>query len=216
MKKFILIIAVLFLFSSGCSSYHPTRPVPLSTNPTAQQSKKTNNGIESMVFPITTQSMQKQVFNKNIIKNGVLPIQINILNNRDNNITFTNNTVTLFTPEGIVIKAISSLNVAQHTSKSIWRTLGLETKTDAFGLIPSGLNTPKTSKRNQEDYAAKPPIEGDLVPGAMVDGVIFFKLPEEQEIKNLDGYTINIPLIDNINSDKNCNISHALYGDINY
>lgn len=213
-QTFILALIVLLFAGIGCSSYHSTRQAPLSINPIAQQAKKVNKGIESMVFPITTQSMQKQIFDNDLVGKGYLPVQISILNKKDRNVTFSRDGVVLLTPEDIVIPRTLNLDVARDTDKSIGRTVAWTVGFGVFGLVPSAINVSKTNKRIQADYVAKAPIEGNLVPGGLVDGILFFKLPEE-EIKTLNGYKVNIVLRDEL-TNEDINITHTLHGDIEY
>ncbi len=212
-KTICIIVLISYLFS-GCASYQSIRQAPLSTNPIAQQNKRINDGIESMVFPITTQSMQTQIFDNDLIEKGYLPVQISILNKKDCNVTFNKDGIVLLTPEEIVIPRTSNLKVAMDTDKSIGRTVGWTVGLGVFGLIPSAMNVSKTNKRIQADYVAKAPIEGNLVPGGLVDGILFFKLPEE-EVKTLNDYKVNIVLRDELKNEEII-ITHTLYGDIEY
>jgi len=213
-KKTIYIIVLISYIFSGCASYHSIRQAPLSTNPIAQQNKRINDDIESMVYPITTQSMQKQIFDNDLIEKGYLPVQISILNKKDCNVTFNKEGIVLLTPEEIVIPRTSNLKVAMDTDKSIGRTVGWTVGFGVIGLIPSAMNVSKTNKRIQADYVAKAPIEGNLIPGGLVDGILFFKLPEEK-IETLNDYKMNIVLRDELKNEEII-ITHTLYGDIEY
>ncbi len=208
-----IIVLIAYIFS-GCSSYQSIRQAPLSTNPIAQQNKRINDGIESMVFPITTQSLQTQIFDNDLIGKGYLPVQISILNKKDCNVTFNKGGVVLLTPEDLVIPRTPNLKTAMETDKSVGRTVAWTVGFGVFGLIPSAMNVSKTNKRIQADYVGKAPIEGKLVSGGLVDGILFFKLPEEK-IETLNGYKMNIVLRDELKNE-DINIVHPLYGDIEY
>lgn len=213
-KKIICIIVLISYIFSGCSSYQSIRQAPLSTNPIAQQNKRINDGIESMVFPITTQSMLTQIFDNDLVGKGYLPVQISILNKKDCNVTFNKDGVVLLTPEDIVIPRTSNLKTAMDTDKSVGRTVGWTIAGGVIGLVSSSINVSKTNKRIQADYVAKAPIEGNLVPGGLVDGILFFKLPEEN-IETLNDYKLNIVLRDELKNE-DINITHTLYGEIEY
>lgn len=213
-KPVCIIIIFSYIFVAGCASYVSTRQAPLNINPIAQQNKKISDDTESMVFPITTQNLQKQIFDTNLTKKGYLPVQISIVNKKDCNLTFDKDGVVILSPEGVEIPRTSNLDVARDTDKSIGRTVGWTVAFGVVGLIPSALNVSKTNKRIQADYVAKAPIEGNLVPGGMVDGILFFKLPDKK-IKSLNDYKINIVLHDELRNE-DINITHALYGDIEY
>jgi len=208
----LLILSLVAILATGCATHKAARQPDLSYDLKAQENKVDKAGVTLMVKCFHLKSDLITYFDGDILKYGVLPIQINLQNRAHPNPVVLNiDGINLIDPTGTRSPIMSSEQVMDKAKKSYWRSAGWGVAFGIFGLIPSLVNVSNTNKKIQADYESRMIKPGNLICGGMTEGLVFFSVPED--LSNLSGWKLSIVLKD-IKSQENVVLDYGLYGTI--
>ena len=210
-KRSLLILPLMFL-ATYCASHKAVRPPNLAYDMKAQEDKVENQGIILMVKYFHLKSELETYFDEDLLKYGILPIQINIQNKaHPNPVVVSTAGINLIDPSEARSPLMSSQQVIDKAKKSYWRSAGWGVAFGIFGLIPSLVNVSNTNKKIQADYESRMLKSGNLVCGGMTEGLAFFSVP--QDLSNLSGWKLAVVLKD-IKDSENIILECGLSGTI--
>ncbi|RLG44343.1 MAG: hypothetical protein DRN92_08160 [Thermoproteota archaeon] len=193
--KRLLFFLVLVIFLTGCASHKAARPPDLTYDLKAQENKAEKEGIVLMAKYFHLKSELETYFDEDLLKYGVMPIQINLQNKSHPNPVVLNTAgINLIDPTGTRSPLMSSQQVIDKAKKSYWRSAGWGVAFGIFGLIPSLVNVSNTNKKIQADYESRMLKSGNLVCGGMTEGLAFFTIPED--LSDLSGWKLAVVLKD--------------------
>jgi hypothetical protein len=190
MKRYLYFLIIAFLLSS-CASHNATYQSNLAYDIDAQKNKVTENGIELMAKPVLLKSEYKSYFGENLIKYGVLPVQVYISNHSEEDFLLSTDGIILIDPSQKHYPVVPVNDVVKKVKKSYWRTAGWGVAFGLIGAVPSMINVNHTNKKIQEDYASKVLKSGNVPDGAVTEGTVFFEVPKD--IISLDGWEFKLP-----------------------
>lgn len=207
-----LILPCILILIFSCAHHQPVQVPQLALDLQAQQNKVEKDGVVLMAKPIHRKSELKAYFDDDLLDIGVLPIQISVINK-------TNSRTLVLSPAGInlidagggTVPHLEGQALHEKVKKSYWRSAGWTAAFGIFGLIPSLINVGNANERIQAYYDARAIKGGNLVPGAMVEGLCFYSVPPE--LSSLHGWKISIALINPVTSD-HIFIEYGLQGTI--
>ncbi len=209
MKK--IIIVMLLVLSTACSTHKAVRQPNLTYDLNAQQNKMNQNGLELMIKPIHLKSELTTFFDDDLLEYGILPVQVALCNKTEETIHFSTEGINLIDPSGNRCPLMPVQSVVDKTKKSYWRSAGWGVAFGVFGLIPSAINVSNTNKKIQADYDSRILKSGNMVSGAVTEGMAFFEVPEN--FNTLDGWKLAITYKDPLN-DKMEIIEYGMTGNI--
>lgn len=209
-----LFFGFCFVFVSffGCATHKAARQPDLSYDLKAQENKVDKDGITLMTKCFHLKSELETYFDEDLLKYGVLPIQINLQNKSyPKTVVFNTDGINLIDPTGTRNPIMSSEQVIEKAKKSYWRTAGWGVAAGIFGIIPSMINVSNTNKKIQADYESRMIKGGNLVCGGVTEGLAFFSVPED--VSNLSGWKVSVILKD-IENSNNIILEYGLSGTI--
>jgi len=214
MKKHVLLVTIsvfIFIFN-GCASHNAAQAPQLGFDLYAQQNKVETHGLILMAKPIHLKSELERYFDNDLLKSGVLPIQIHVLNKSyERPVVFSTDGINLIDPSQARAPMLSGDQLMKKVKKSFWRTAGWSVAFGVFGLIPSAINVSKTNKKIQADYESRMVRGGNLIPGAVTEGTAFFSVPPD--ISSLNGWKVSLILVDPT-KDERIVIEYGLQGTV--
>lgn len=193
-NSFIGIGLVITIFLSGCASYSPSL-VRLEPNGPAT-SRQVSGDLTIYVDEFATPEKSEKAFDTNLIKEGVLPLLIQVQNNgqhpyevkmmditvREND---TNTVLRPLTPEQTANKAKKNA-----VSRAIGWSLIVPIIAIPVAATASAIHTNKVNKQIVQDFSAKGFSDGTIMPNKDRSGFVFFELPKGR--KNLSGLNLQI------------------------
>lgn len=201
---------VVFLY--GCAAHNAARQPALSYDPKAQENKIDRDGVTLMAKPFHLKSELSTYFDDDLLKYGILPVQINLQNKSyPNSVVMSIDGINLIDPTGTRNPSLSFEQVYDKVKRSQWRTVGWGVAFGIFGIIPSLINVSNTNDKIRADFESRLLKSGNIVPGGMTDGLMFFSVPED--LSNLSGWKISVTLKD-IKSTKDIILEYGLSGTI--
>jgi len=207
-----LIVCLMLVVSSGCASHKAARQPDLSYDLKAQENKVAKDGIILMVKVFHLKSELETYFDDDLLKYGLLPVQINLQNkSHGRNVVFNTDGINLIDPTGTRNPIMSSEQVIDKAKRSFWRTAGWGVAFGCIGAIPSAINVSNTNKKIQADYESRMTKGGNLIAGGMTEGLAFFTVPED--LSSLSGWKVSMILKD-IESLENIILEYGLSGTI--
>jgi hypothetical protein len=167
----------------------------LSLDLNAQQNKVEQKGFIAMVRPIHLQSELKTYFDYDLIADGILPIQIHVTNKAYGKTCLLNTAgINLVNSTGARAPTLSMDQLMDKTKKSQWRSAGWGLALGLIGAIPSLINVSNTNDKIRADYEARLLKGGNIVPGAVTEGMMFFSIPPD--ISDLNGWKVTMIIVD--------------------
>lgn len=192
---FVLVLTTCCL-TSACASHKAAQLPQLAFDLKAQQDRVETEGISFMVKPIYLKGEQERYFDCDLLSDGILPVQVHVNNSSHNGpITFRTDGINLINSSGDRAPVMSMEQVLKHAQKSYGRAAGWGIAFGIFGLIPSIINVSSTNQEIQAEYESRMLKGGNIVPGAMTEGVAFFSVPPD--LCNLNGWKISLIVMDN-------------------
>lgn len=165
-----------------------------------------------MTRPIHSKSENLKYFDDDLIKHGVLPVQLFIANKScENSVLFNPDEIILNDDNGNTYSAMQIHEVVDKVKKTYLRSAGFYIIFGLVGLIPSLVNVSQTNDKIESFYADKAIRGGTVVKGAVTEGWVFFRV--SPSIKSLDGYRIGVFANDIVKDDKIL-IEQRLRGDV--
>lgn len=205
----LLSVAVLAMIAS-CASYDATKAPALSYDAQVQSAKVESNHIAVLVKPIQSKLEMEKYFGGDLLKYGILPIEVSITNlGHDGSMVFEPNGLNLTGPSNEHSTMLSLDQVYDRTKKSQWRTAGWAVGFGIFGLIPSAINVNNVNNKMRADYQEKMLSGGNIAKGEAKEGVAFFSVP--QDLKSLDAWKLNI-MVKDFTNQTNVTVDYPLTG----
>jgi hypothetical protein len=197
---------------SGCASHKVVHQPSLLYDLNAQENKIENEGVICMVKPIHLKSELESYFDDDLLKHGVLPVQISLCNKSyGGSLSFSVDSINLVDPSNARSPLLSCDQVLDKIKKSYWRTAGWTVAFGVFGLVPSAINVSNTNRKIQADYESRLIKGGNLIEGGITEGLAYFSVPED--LSNLSGWTVSVILKDN-KRERNVVLDHCLSGTV--
>lgn len=199
-KKLQVLIFITFLSSLlGCATHDIVRQPALNVDMQAQANKVSQSNVELMAKAFYTKPKLEQYFANDLLKYGILPVQINLLNKSKSNLVLDAEAISIVDITGNSFTPMSLDQVFSKCKKSYWRTAGWTVLGGIFGIIPSAINVSRVNKKIRADYEARSLKSGNLISGGVTDGIVFFLVPKE--LNTLSGMVLKTPLFNRLTSD---------------
>lgn len=206
------IIFLTLILTYGCATHNVARQPDLSYDLKAQESKVDNDGITLMVKAFHLKSELSTYFDDDLLKYGVLPVQINLQNKSyPNPIVMSTDGINLIDATGTRNPGMSCEQVYEKMKKSQWRSVGWGAAFGIFGIIPSLVNVSNTNEKILTDLESRMMKGGNIICGGMTEGLTFFSVPED--LSNLSGWKISLILKD-IKATKDIILEYGLSGSV--
>lgn len=207
-----LIICLTFFLSYGCAAHNAALQPNLSYDLKAQENKIDRDGITLMVKTFHLQSELSTYFDDDLLKYGMLPIQINLQNKSyPNAIVLNIDGINLIDPTGTRNPGLSSEQAYDKVKRSQWRSVGWGAAFGLLGVIPSLINVSNTNDKIRADIESRMIKSGNIINGGMTEGLTFFLVPEE--LSSLSGWKVSVILKD-IQNSKDIVLEYGLSGTI--
>lgn len=211
-KPINIFICFLILLTFGCATHKSVHQPNLSYDLKSQENKIEQDGISCMVKCFHLKSDLMNYFDDDVLKYGILPVQINLQNNSyPRPVVFNTDGINLIDPTGTRHPILSCEQVLEKMKKSYWRTAGWGAAFGIFGIIPSAINVSNTNKKIRADYESRTIKGGNLICGGVTEGLSFFSVPEDLE--NFSGWQVAVILKD-IQQPKDIILQYGLSGTI--
>lgn len=211
-KRFSIIICLLMFFTFGCATHKAAHQPNLSFDLKAQENQINQDGISYMVKCFYLKSDLDTYFDDDILKYGILPVQINLQNKHyPRPVILNTDGINLINSTGVRFPMLSCEQVMEKIKKSYWRTAGWGVAFGLLGVIPSAINVSNTNKKIRSDYESRMIKSGNLVCGGMTEGLCFFSVPED--LDNLSGWQVSTVLKD-IQEEKSIIVRYGLSGTV--
>jgi len=204
-----IIIVILIFFIAGCAAHNAVIQPNLMFDLQAEQNGIVQDGIKLLVKPIYLKSDLIAYFDQDLLKYGILPVQISIINKSNNTIYFSTDGINLIDTNNHRCPLLSVASVVDKCKKSYWRTAGWTVAFGVFGLIPSAINVSNTNEKIQSDFDSRVLKSGNMVPGAITEGLVFFDVP--RDISTFDNWRLVLTFKDMLN-DNLISIKTGLHG----
>jgi len=189
MKRTICFL-IVGLFLVSCASHKAVQQPNLTYDLAAQKNKVTENGVDLVTKPIHSKSELKSYFDQDLLKDGILPVQVSISNNSHNDFYLDTEGISLVDPSQNRYPVLPVSAVVKKAKKSYWRTAGWGVAFGLLGVIPSAINVNSTNTKIEDDYYAKALKSGNLSNGAGMEGLVFFAVPDG--MTSLDGWEFKL------------------------
>ena len=211
-KSIKIFVCFLIFFTFGCATHKSVKQPNLSYDLKAQENKIEQDGISCMVKCFHLKSDLMNYFDDDVLKYGILPVQINLQNNSyPRPVVLNTDGINLIDSTGTRHPTLSCEQVLEKMKKSYWRTAGWGVAFGIFGIIPSAINVSNTNKKIRADYESRTIKGGNLICGGVTEGLSFFSIPED--LDNLSGWQVAIILKD-IQQSKDIILNYGLSGTI--
>ena len=210
--RFILVFIVTALLVFGCASHDVQQTATLETLPENKTERVESQGFEFVAKPILTEEEHTSYFDNDLIRQGILPLQLYVGNVESDDIY-------QLKPEDIVVTdssgnrkpAMTVEQIVQKTKKSYWRTAGWTVLFGVFGAVPSAINVSKTNEKIRASYNSRILKESTLRKGAEAEGLMFFVIPKDSA--SIDNWELSMVLKGTTTSDT-IPLKYQLNGDI--
>ncbi len=179
----ILLFVAVF---SGCAQHDTVRHPSLAYDLSAQQNKMVQDDLEFMALPVHLRSELENYFGKDLLHDGVLPVQVVIANKGEETVNFSTEGFSLRDATGGRHPFLPVEKVVKRTKRSHLRTVGWGVAFGLLGAVPSAINVEQVNRRIRADFDSRVIKSGNLVAGGMTEGTAFFLVPEN--ISSLDGW----------------------------
>ncbi len=211
LRLFFIFCLVLVSFF-GCATHKAARQPELSYDLRAQENKIEQDGISYLVKCFHLKSDLETYFDDDLLKYGILPVQINLQNKSyPRPVVLSKSGINLIDPTGTRHPIMPSEQVIDKVKKSYWRAAGWGVAAGIFGIIPSMINVSNTNKKIQADYESRMIKGGNLIRGGVTEGLVFFSVPED--LSSLTGWKVSVILKD-IESANDIILEYGLFGTI--
>jgi len=187
-------LLVVGLVLSGCASYSPSLVRLQPTGPTT--SKQASGDIMLYVDEFATPEKSEKAFDTNLVKEGVLPLLIQVQNNspypyevKKMDIILqeagTSTTLTPLTPEQAAKRAKKNA-----VTRAVGWSLIVPIIAIPVAVTASAIHTSKVNKQIAQDFSAKEFPDGTIMPNKEQFGFLFFELPKGR--KDLSGLNLQV------------------------
>jgi hypothetical protein len=175
---------------TGCASYQAVSLNTLPQDTTTQLAQKSGVSVSSKVFD---EADCKRYLDRNVIKEGYLPVQITIRNDSKHPMYFN--------PNNLNVTSESAREVARtvHTSTggriAVWGIGGLIFFPLLIPAVVDGFKSSEANKALDEDYISKSVKEHVIEPYSNFTGLIFVS-------KDHDYRSLEVSLVDQVTKEK--------------
>ena len=184
----------------------------LETLPENKAERIESQGFEFIAKPILTEEEHLSYFDNDLIKQGILPMQLFVANVESDDMY-------QLKPENIVVTDINGVRktgltvdqLVQKTKKSYWRTAGWTVLFGVFGAVPSAINVSKTNAKIRSSYTAKIMKESTLRKGAEAEGLMFFAIPKDSD--SIENWELSM-ILKGTTTSETVPLKYQLRGDI--
>jgi hypothetical protein len=188
------VLLVIGLVLTGCASYSPSLVRMDPTGPT--MSRQVSGDLTLYVDEFATPEKSERAFDTNLVKEGVLPLLIQVQNNSQHayevkkmDITVqedgSNSALQPLTPEQTAKKAKKNA-----VTRAIGWSLIVPIVAIPVAVTASAIHTSKVNKQILQDFSAKGFPDGTILPNKDQTGFVFFELPKGR--KNLSGLNLQV------------------------
>ena len=195
MKPRIIVGAMLSLTALtlvSCATYTPSL---VKMDPYGPNAGKKNNGDLCLyVEEYATPAKSEKAFDTNLIKEGVLPLLVQVQNNGSQ--PYEVKPMDIIIREGDpLIKALTPEQAAAKAKRNpVWRAVGwgmvVPIITIPVAVAASAAHTNKVNKQIQQDFATKGFTDGIIMPNKEQSGFLFFELGKGR--KDLGGLSLEL------------------------
>lgn len=188
---FVFITSAFLMF--GCASHDVQNTATLETLPENNAERIESQGFELIAKAILSEEEHISYFDNDLIKQGILPLQLYIGNvDSDDIYQIKPEDIVITDANGVRKPALTVDQIVQKTKKSYWRTAGWTVLFGVFGAVPSAINVSKTNAKIRASYNAKILKESSLRRGNETEGLMFFVIPKEST--SIDNWELSMVL----------------------
>ena len=208
----IVVFTAAIIFIIGCSSHEVQRASTMSSTPKVDSERIQSQGFEMVAKPILSQEEHQVYFDNDLIKQGILPVQVYVKNMETEDVfTLRPENVHVTDSSGNRKPVMTVDQIVEKTKKSYWRTAGWTVLFGVFGAIPSAINVSKTNEKIRNAYNESILKENTLRHGDEAEGLSFFAISEDSS--NINGWELSMVLKSNTGS-KTVPLKYQLEGKI--
>lgn len=203
MKK-LLMLLLLAYFMASCASYTP-QPVTLLRVQSAAVSAE-EQGIAAGVTPYLDSERNQQLFNADLKRAGILPLQLVIRNKLRQRVTIKKKDMVLKLSGGHEYSPAPSRSVAARLESNA----GVIGWTVAFGIVgylASESQQQEVNKTRRADLSSKEFSDTTLGYRESARGFVFFLVPDD--VKEVRGATLFVEAVD-VSTGKRTSLSLSL------
>jgi len=187
-------LLVIALFVSGCASYSPSLVRLEPNGPT--MSRQVSGDLTIFIDEFATPEKSEKAFDGNLVKDGVLPLLIQVENSGHHSYEvkkmdmvlrdeIDNSTLAALTPEQAASKAKKNA-----VTRAVGWSLIVPMIAIPVAVTASAIHTSKVNKQIVQDFSAKGFPDGTIMPNKDRSGFVFFELPKGR--KDLSGLHLQI------------------------
>jgi len=180
---------------AGCASHNTVQAPDLNYNLKAQEQRIEQDGVLYMAKAIHKKEEVEQYFGKDLLKNGVLPVQV-FMQNKSHNGTFLydSSRTQLKTSDGQALQVLPLNDVYEEAKTSMGQAVLWGAGFGLIGAAASAYNISETNDKIKADLDNKMLKNGALSQGASTQGFLFFNVPKD--LASLNGWKLNLTLKD--------------------
>jgi hypothetical protein len=194
-KKLIgMVLLVIGLVLSACASYSPSLVRLEPTGPST--SRQVSGDFTIYVEEFATPEKSEKAFDTNLVKEGVLPLLIQVQNNSQHPYEVKKMDIILqeigssaalppLTPEQTAKKAKKNA-----LTRAIGWSMIVPIVAIPVAVTASAVHTSKVNKQIAQDFSAKGFPDGTIMPSKEQSGFVFFELPKGR--KDLSGLNLQV------------------------
>jgi hypothetical protein len=186
-----LVVAVVL---SGCASYSPALVRLEPTGPT--MCRQVSGDLTLYVDEFATPEKSEKAFDTNLIKEGVLPLLIQVQNNSQHPYELKKMDITVQEADtNIALRSLTPEQAAGKAKKNaVTRAIGWSLIVPIVAIpvavTASAIHTSKVNKQIVQDFSAKGFPDGTILPNKDRSGFVFFELPKGR--KDLSGLNLQV------------------------
>ena len=189
-----IVLLVIGLVLSGCASYSPSLVRMEPTGPTT--SRQASGDLTLYIDEFATPEKSEKAFDTNLVKEGVLPLLIQVQNNSQYPYEVKKMDIVLQeTGTNTTLSPLTSEQTAKKAKKNaVTRAIGWSLIVPIIAIpvavTASAIHTSKVNKQIVQDFSAKGFPDGTILPNKDRSGFIFFELPKGR--KDLSGLNLQV------------------------
>lgn len=208
--RVLMSLILIITFSAGCASRNAVNQPSLYLDLKSHQNKVVKNDITLLVKPIHKLADLKAYYDEDAIRYGVLPVQIFIQNQSDDNYILNTDGINLTSSTGERIPALSAEQTYQRLRKSYWRSGGWAVAVGVFAAF-SVHNVSKINNQIKADLSSRMLQSGNLISGSATEGTIFYDVPPK--IDSVNNWKITL-VIQNGLTNELTQIEYSMAGNV--
>ncbi len=174
-RSMVALALALLLLLQGCASYTPKdAAVP---KPAVMPAWVRDGVVAVGADPYLQRERQKAVFDGDMSEEGILPVQVFLLNEGPRRLLVRGSDMTLVFPDGRQVASAGATAVATRFDQGMGEVIGWGIGFGIIGVLAASANKETVRTARLSDYRSKELAEVFLDPGQSAHGFVFFIPP---------------------------------------